>query len=170
MTTPQVVACVVAVLGCVTDIRSRRIPNVLTFGAAGCALLYHLAASGLAGLGASAAGLAVGLAMFIPFFALGGLGGGDVKLLAAIGAWLGPAATVWAGLYAMLAGGPLAIGVALWRGYARRAATNIYSLLMFWRIAGFQPHPAITLESSSGPRLPYAIPIAAGLALTLWLN
>jgi prepilin peptidase CpaA len=159
-----------AFLGCLCDVSTRRIPNVLTFSAALAALTYHTASAGWSGLGYSASGAAVGLALFLPLFALRGMGGGDVKLLAALGAWMGPGHTVWLALFAALAGGPLALVVAIWRGYGRELFSNIWSLLMFWRIAGIQPHPTLTLDSASSPRLPYAIPIAVGLVATLWLR
>jgi hypothetical protein len=69
-----------------------------------------------------------------------------------------------------LAGGPIAVLVALWKGYLGRALGNLWGLLMFWRVAGLRPHPTLTLESSGAPRLPYAVPIAAGLVMTLWLR
>lgn len=167
---PQAAALGVALLGCVTDLRSRRIPNVLTFGAAAGALGFHLADAGLSGLGWSALGWVTGLALFLPLFLLRGLGGGDVKLLAAIGAWLGPGPTVWLAIYTALAGGVMALVVAVSAGYFRQAFRNIWSLLMFWRVAGVQPHPGLTLDSPGAPRLPYAVPIAAGLVVTLWLR
>jgi hypothetical protein len=42
-------------------------------------------------------------------------------------------------------------------------------MLSYWRVMGMQPHPAVTLETAAGPRLPYSLPIAAGLGMTLWL-
>jgi prepilin peptidase CpaA len=172
MDVPQVAALGVALAGCVADIKSRRIPNVLTFGAAAGALGFALVTGGLVGLGWSAAGWAVGAALFLPFFALGGLGGGDVKLVAALGAWLGPGPAVWLVLWSALAGGPLALVVALSRGYAKQAVGNLWGLLTYWRVAGIRPHPGLTLESApaNAPRLPYALPIAAGLVVTLWLH
>jgi prepilin peptidase CpaA len=167
---PQVAALVVAFLGCITDLKSRKLPNVLTFGAAAGALGYHVAAGGWPGLGWSALGWLVGAAMFFPIFLLRGIGAGDVKLLAALGAWLGPMPAVWLALFTAIAGGPLALIVALSRGYARTALSNIWGLLAFWRAAGFKPHPGITLDVPGAPRLPYALPIAAGLVLTLWLR
>jgi prepilin peptidase CpaA len=169
---PRMVALVVALSACVTDVRSRRIPNVLTFGAAAAALVFGLASGGFAGLGWAIAGWTVGAGLFFPLFALGGLGAGDVKLLAALGAWLGPGLTVWVALWGAIAGGPLAIVVALSRGYARQALGNLWGLLTYWRVIGLQPHPGLTLESapSTTPRLPYALPIAAGLMVTLWLH
>jgi prepilin peptidase CpaA len=170
LTFPSLAALVVALIACVTDVRSRRIPNVLTFGAAAGAFGFFLAGQGLAGLGWAAGGWAVGLVMFLPFFALGGIGAGDVKLLAALGAWLGPGAAVWVALCAAVAGGPMAIAVALSSGYLRESFANLRGLLLFWRVAGLQPHPVLTLENPTTVRLPYALPIAAGLMVTLWLR
>lgn len=161
-------ALLVALAGCVTDLRTRRIPNVLTISAASAAIAFHVLQSGGHGAVQAVLGLAVGLALFFPLFALGGLGGGDVKLLAALGAWMGPQATLWVALWAAMAGGPLALVVALSRGYLRTAFANIWSLLMFWRVAGLRPHPAVNLETPGTPRLPYAVPIAVGLVVTLW--
>jgi len=118
----------------------------------------------------SAGGWVVGLMLFLPLFALRGIGGGDVKLLAAIGAWLGPVPTIWVALFTALAGGVLAILVSAYHGYTRQAFTNVWGLLAYWRVMGVRPHPSLTLESSGTPRLPYAIPMAAGLGLALWLK
>ena len=172
MDLPRIATIVIALIACVTDVRSHRISNVLTFGAAAGALGFGLANGGFAGLGWAVAGWAVGAALFFPLFALGGLGAGDVKLLAALGAWLGPGLAVWVALWAAVAGGPLAVAAALSRGYARRAFSNLWGLLTYWSVVGLRPHPGLTLESASTstPRLPYALPIAAGLMVTLWLH
>lgn len=170
LTVPQAAVLVLAVAGCVTDLRSRRIPNLLTLGGAAAALLFHGVTGGASGLGWSAAGWLTGLALFLPVFALRGIGGGDVKLLAALGGWLMPGSTVWLAIYTALAGGVLAIAVAVNARYFGQALRNVWGLLMFWRVAGIGPHPGLTLESARAPRLPYALPIAAGLVLTLWLR
>ena len=103
------------------DIRTRRIPNVLTalMSAAGIAL----AATGASGIsvGFAALGLVVGLLVMLPGHALGATGAGDVKLMAAIGAIVGPGMAVNAFLFTALTGGLLALGVAVLRG--RLAAT-----------------------------------------------
>src|SRR5262245_40817334 len=155
---------------CVTDLRSRRIPNVLTFGAAGAALVYAGVTGGWVGLGSAVLGWFIGTVAFIVPFALGGLGGGDVKLLAAIGAWLGPVGAFWLALYSGVAGGVMAIGVALATGYLRKALSNVSLLLMHWRVWGLRPLAEVSLEGSEGPRLAYALPIFAGLVTTLWLR
>src|SRR5262245_8754207 len=107
------------VLSCAWDLRARRLPNVLTFGSALAALAVHSLDGGLPAAGLSVAGCLTGILLFLPWFLAGGMGGGDVKLLGAFGAWLGPQQTLWAGLFAMLAGGVLAAGVTLYQ-IARR--------------------------------------------------
>jgi len=170
MRTIEVAAIVTALLGCVTDLTFRRIPNVLTLGAALAALIFHLFSNGAGGLLLSLSGWAVALLIFLPFFWLGGMGGGDVKLLAALGAWLGPGAAVVIALWTALVGGAMALILAIATGYLLHAWLNLRTLAGHWLHTGFRPHPAMTLDSSGGPRLPYALPIAAGLMVTLWLR
>jgi prepilin peptidase CpaA len=158
------------VVAIITDLATRRVPNVLTFGTAGVALIFALATKGWAGLALALGGWAVGCALFLPWFLLGGMGAGDVKLLAGFGAWLGPGAAVWAALYAGVAGGPMALVVAAANGYLKKSFTNLWCLLTFWRVAGIQPLPTLTLRTAQSPRLPYAIPIAVGAGLALWLR
>lgn len=157
-------------LACLTDWRTRRIPNVLTLSAAAGAVLFHLITGGLPAVGWSLAGLILGAALFFPMFALRGMGAGDVKLLAAVGAWLGPGQVAIVALSTSLIGGAIAIVVALAHGYLRKALTNIYLVLMHWRVAGVKPLPEVTLEATRGPRLAYAFPIAIGTVVTLWLK
>jgi prepilin peptidase CpaA len=163
-------ALALAAAACVTDLRSRRIPNVLSIGGAALALSASFLVYGVAGLGQSVLGWLVGCAAFLPFFLLGGMGAGDVKLLAALGAWLGPAGAFWTAVYGGLAGGPLAVGVALYRGYLGQSLMNLGTLLTFWRTSGIQPLPSLTLQSAVGPRLPYALPIAVGAVVVIWLR
>jgi len=152
------------------DVATRRIPNALTLGGAAAALAFHFFTGGLSALGSSLLGLTVGLLLFFPLFALGGLGAGDVKLLACLGAWLGPAGALWTAMYAAMAGGVLAIVVMLLRGYVREGAANIRLLLTHWRVVGIRPLPELTLQHGRGPRLAYAVPIAAGALVTLRLK
>jgi prepilin peptidase CpaA len=166
----QSVAVGVAVTAVVWDVATRRIPNHLTFGAALAAFAAHGYAAGWAGAGASLSGWLVGAAFFFPVFALGGMGAGDVKLLAAVGAWLGPAAAAWVALYSGVAGGVMAVFVAVCSGYLIKAFTNIWCLLMYWRIAGVRPAPDLMLSSQQGPRLAFAVPVFAGLVVAIWLR
>jgi prepilin peptidase CpaA len=165
---PTVAVVGVAGVAVFFDVRSRRIPNLLTFGAALAALTYAAVHGGWTGVGTSAAGWFAGAALFFPFFALGGMGAGDVKLLAAVGAWLGPGDSVWVAMFAAMTGGVLGLAVALARGYLSTALSNVWLMLMHWRVEGLSPVPGVTLKDSKSPRLAYAIPIAIGLLCTLW--
>jgi len=157
-------------LACVFDVRSRRIPNLLTFGGAALAFAYAVVSRGPGGLLASFEGWAIGLALFLPMFLLGGMGAGDVKLLACLGAWVGPRQSFWMAIYAMVAGGVMAIFVALATGYLRQAISNVWMLMTYWRVVGVKPLPELTLATARGPRLPYAIPIAAGAIAAIWMH
>ena len=176
MNTVPFAALCVAGMGCVCDLRSRRIPNVLTFGAAAAAFAYHLTTGGVGALGQSALGWLVGVLVFIVPFALRGLGGGDVKLVAALGAWIGwndsfmAGGVIWLALYTAIAGGVMAIGVSMAYGYSRIALRNVGLLLCHWRVAGLTAVPDITLEGSSAPKLADAVPILVGMVATLWLR
>jgi prepilin peptidase CpaA len=170
MTAPQVVCLGLAVVACVWDLRTRRIPRLLTLGGAVAGLLFHLASGGASAGAFSAIGWLLGIAVFLVPFALGGIGGGDVKLLGALGAWLGPTDVIWLALYTGVAGGLLALLYSLVRGYLSQAVTNVRLLLTHWRVNGVRPLPELTLERGRGPRLAYAVPILAGTMVTLWLR
>ena len=170
MNVTQTVAIAIAAAACVTDLRTRRIPNVLTFGGALAGLAFHAATGGVGGFSQAIGGWTVGAMVFAIPFALGGLGGGDVKLLAALGAWLGPSTAIWLALYTGVAGGISAVVVALANGYLRTALTNVSVLLLHWHANGLLAKHEISLEGSSGPKLAYALPIFGGLLATLWLR
>ncbi len=166
----HIAVLLIAGIACVSDLRTRRIPNVLTFGAAAAALLFHLATRGVDGGAASISGWVVGVALLLAPYALGSMGAGDVKLLGALGAWLGPGDTVWLGVYTCMAGSVIALVVAVRHGYLRQACRNIWLLLLYWRVAGVRPMAELTLENGSAPRLAYATSILAGAVATLWLR
>jgi prepilin peptidase CpaA len=160
----------IVLVATITDIRRRRIPNALTFPAAIAALLFHAVTGGWQGAAWSLGGWCVGALLFFPIFALRGMGAGDVKLLAAVGAWLGPAQVLIVALLASVAGGVVAIGVATAHSYLRTALRNVWVLLTHWRVFGVQPLDTVTLQGTAGPRLAYALPIAIGTMVTLWLR
>ena len=124
-------AALLAGLGCgaVIDIRQRRIPNVVSVTTA--AVGVALAASGLSGLtvASSLAGLAAGFALMLPGHVIGGTGAGDVKLFAAAGTLLGTGRILPAFLFVAIAGGALAILVAVQRGRLTRTVTMAAQLL-----------------------------------------
>jgi len=166
----QAAAVAIAIVAAIWDLKSRRIPNLLTFGGALIAVAVHGYTGGLTGAGWALAGWMVGIAFFLPFFILAGMGAGDVKLLAALGAWLGPGQAAWLALFSLIAGGVLGLVVALGSGYLTQAIANIGWMFQFWRSEGPKPVPEVTLATHRGPRLAYAVPVLAGLMVTLWLQ
>jgi prepilin peptidase CpaA len=104
-----------ALAATIIDIRTRRIPNALTAAIAGVGVGF--AASGISGVSVlgSVAGFALGLALMMPGHALGATGAGDVKFMGAVGAVVGPGMVVSAFLFTALAGGVLALAVAVQR-------------------------------------------------------
>jgi prepilin peptidase CpaA len=97
-----------------TDLRTSRIPNWLTFSAMGFALVEHAWFGGLHGLMFGILGLGVGLGLFFILFISGGIGAGDVKLMAAVGATLGLYGALITGFLTIMAGGIYALGAMIY--------------------------------------------------------
>ena len=146
----------------VIDLRSQRIPNLLTFPFAITALAYHLLIRGPQGLWFSLAGLGLGFGLMFAPYLLRAMGGGDVKLLAAVGAWLGPQLVLVAFLLTSLAGGVYALVVLarrrnLLRGVLQRLRAALYAV---FATGEFHYQPAA--ESVGLPKLCYGLAIALG--------
>jgi prepilin peptidase CpaA len=147
-------------LATVVDLRTRRIPNVLT--ATMAAIGIGIAAAGLNGVsvGAAALGVVVGLALMLPGHVLGATGAGDVKLMAAIGSLVGPVLVIKAVLFTLVAGGVLAVAVALSR---RRLRTTLASTARLIAAPG-DARTEMTLAPAAS-RFAYAPAIALGSLL-----
>jgi prepilin peptidase CpaA len=119
----------VTVIATVTDLRTRRVPNWLTFGSAAAGLA--MAAMHVDGVGVAGAleGLLVGLLLMLPGHLIGKTGAGDVKLLAAVGTLLGPKSIVMAFPYSAIAGGGLAVLVAISRRRFRETLAGTATLV-----------------------------------------
>ena len=167
---PSIAILGLGVVAAALDATTRRIPNALTFGSTAVGVAFAAATGGVQGLGWSVAGWMVGLLLFLPLFALRAMGGGDVKLLAAFGAWLGPALVCWVAIYGAIAGGVLALVLVLGRGRLRTTIANMWAIVTHWRLSGLKPHPVVTLDNPDAVRMPYALPIALGALATLWLR
>jgi prepilin peptidase CpaA len=154
-----------ALLGGGWDLATRRIPNWLTFPIMAAGLVWNSYAAGWHGLWVSAAGLALGAGILLPFFLMGGTGAGDVKMLAAAGAIVGSWGLLRIFIYFGLFGGLLALAVAITAGRFGAVIKNtgyLASLLgkARWREAGEM--------KSAAPALPYGAVIAAGCLLFVW--
>lgn len=154
----------------VCDLRTRRIPNRLTFGGATAGLLFSLAAPHHGGgLLWALGGLGLGLALMLPLYLLRALGGGDVKLMAMSGAFLGPEGTWQAVLFVFVVGGVLAMAYALWHRVVGRLLRNTLKtvqILSMTVAAGMRPDARASSSQSVGS-LPYGVSIALGTAAFL---
>jgi prepilin peptidase CpaA len=139
------------------DLSTRRVPNTLTGGLALLGLLLAVSGHGRIGAGAAVAGCLIGLALMLPGHLFGATGGGDVKLLAAFGMLLGPADTLAAFLISAIAGGVLALGVAVHRGRVRETLGSTVRVATHGRLAAH--------ESGAHNTFAYAPAIALGAAL-----
>lgn len=162
-----VVFTLLLVVGCVTDVKSRKIPNELVAAILATGWLFALYSPDVfRALGTSLAGTAVGFGIWIGFYLAGAIGAGDVKFFSAAGAWLGPAATWRAALIAALAGGVLALAFLLLEkrlgGVLRRMALAAST----GSLAGI-PDRLAPMRTRHRP-LPYGVALAIGALVAAW--
>ncbi len=153
------------VLGLVWDVRERRIPNWLTVGALALALGLR-ALPGPPELLPGVLGALFAFLITLPLFVLGGFGGGDAKLLMAMGAFLGNRLFWPALLLVGIVGGLLAIITALRQGVMLRMLLNTRDLFVYLITLG-KSGEIRTLESADAITIPYGVAIAVG-ALAAW--
>lgn len=143
------------------DVRARRIANRLVVVGLVAGLVGHTSLSGAAGFGIGSAGACVGLLCLLPFYIQGGMGAGDVKLMAMCGAFLGPVHVIVAAVASLLVGGVLGVG---W--------------FFFWQFSAGQDNAtdetrvdSDTLRANqavaAAPPIPYALAIVAGVLIAL---
>ena len=113
----------------VVDMRTRRVPNPLTVGIAATGLTFAATRWSDLTVAAAALGFSVGLGLMLLPYLFGAMGGGDLKLFAALGTFLGPRPTLQAFLYTLLAGGILAVVVALQRRRLHETMQNAAELV-----------------------------------------
>ena len=163
-------AAACALVGSVFDVKSRRIPNFITFPSILLGLVLHLALGGwrqlLSSLGA---GLICGV-VFLLFYIAGGMGAGDVKLMTAVGCIAGMPHVAYLLVLTALSGGVMAVALALAHGRLQQTITNVGALATHHSHEGLQPHPDLNLSNHSTLRLPYALAIAGGSLLTLYFQ
>lgn len=145
------------------DLKERRIPNLLTAIVLGLGLVTRGVLEGTPGLTSALAGAAVAFGLTLPGWWLGGMGAGDVKLMAAVGAWLGPVGAVFAVLFSLIAGGVFAAVVALRRGMLRQALFGALVLGHLALASVARPAAApVTPAFTTGVRFPFAGAVMLG--------
>jgi prepilin peptidase CpaA len=150
------------------DVRTKRIPNYLTFGGALAGLGFRWGSYGLWGLMDGLLGLILGLALLLLPYLRGGMGAGDVKALAALGSWLGPRLIMYLSLYMALCGGLLILGVLWWRGLLWFKIRQGWVSLLNWFLC--RPHGGSASPPARGKTetVPYGLALALGMVLLCW--
>jgi prepilin peptidase CpaA len=161
-----VILVLALVAASLTDVAHRKIPNVITYPLALFGLIYNIAMAGVSGLLFSFSGILVGGGILLLFYALGGMGAGDVKLLAAVGSILGPLGAFHAFLYAALAGGLYALVVLYRHGAVRDSLRRLTPVVDgFLHVRAIQD--PLIVNRSGVPHLCYALAISVGTVLAV---
>lgn len=159
---PVVILTMVLLMAVVMDLRSSRIPNWLTFSAMGFALAGHAWLNNMDGVLFSLAGLGTGLGVFFLFYLAGGIGAGDVKLMAAVGAFVGVYGVLSCAWLAMMIGGAYAVGAMCYQwGLAAAGQRLVYAAYGAVVVGG----SAWSRELALPFKLKYGLAIAAGTLL-----
>jgi prepilin peptidase CpaA len=166
----QILLVLVAGLSALSDLRSRTIPNWLTMGGL-AAVLAQVAVNGWLGVQAAGLGFGVAMLVYVPLFLLRLMGGGDVKMMAAIGAAAGPGNWLAIFLITSILGGPIALAAILLQGRFGKTMRNIGA--MIWQLVRLRaPHhadPELDVAHPKSVGLPHGAVIALGVAVFLVL-
>jgi prepilin peptidase CpaA len=159
-------------IAAIADFRVHRIPNRVVAPLAAGGLAYAVMSRSMAaGVGFAAAGAVVGLLVWLPFHLLRWIGAGDVKLMAAVGAWLGAGGALRASLAGAVAAGALALAMLLWRRSSKDAAANMILLVntIRKRPAGLLV-PRQSIVAANERVMPYGVALVIGALAAGWFN
>ena len=161
----QAVVLAFVVTAAVSDLRWRRIPRWLTLSGLVCGLVYHAVFGGIVtAVVATFLGFAAGLALF----QLGAIGGGDVKLIAALGAMLGLSHWVVAMEVSVFASALIALIQAAARGVLRQTIAGVGDLVRWLITSGAKKHPLIHVGNTAKLRAPFGAAAALGTIIAVW--
>lgn len=162
---PTVIVLAVATF---TDLRSRRIPNWLVFPFLIAGFIVSGWLHGWHGVGESFAGFGLGLLLYGFLFWMGGMGAGDVKLCAAIGAWIWPHQLFIALVITGMAGGIMVLCWAAFGGFLKELFTGAGDLVFGWKDRGMVRNPEVALSNPLKRKIPYAPAIAIGTLISFF--
>ena len=160
---------VVLSVATITDLYNRRIPNWLVFPYWLAGIVVQGVLFGWHGIGQSLAGAGLAIGVFGLLFLLGGMGAGDVKLLAAAGAWIGPKQMVFALIFTALVGGVIVVVWAALGGFLLDLFKGTGDLMAGWR-RGTLRDPEVTIENPRRRKIPYAPAIAVGTLFSFFVR
>ncbi|MDZ4821515.1 MAG: A24 family peptidase [Planctomycetota bacterium] len=162
---------VTLIVAAIIDGKQLKVPNWITFPMIVSGWIFNVYMLGWEGLGFTLLGTVVGLALLLPLYAIGGMGAGDVKLLAGVGAWVGSSVTFYAFCLSAVIGGVIAIGMVLFQRSWLKHKHQFFAILGEISTIG-SPTELATIAAERKSRmllLPYGIPIAIGtIAYFCW--
>jgi prepilin peptidase CpaA len=158
-------AIAVTLIAAWLDWRTRRIPNWLTLPALALGIGANALADGWPGVKASLEGAGLALLILLPFVLMRGLGAGDWKLMAAVGALLGPFLLLIALLASVFVSGLMAMVHLVRHGRVLTALRNLVALIRGAFAFGFRAHPQISLDNPKLLKLPFGV--AAAIATVI---
>lgn len=162
----QVALLLLVSIAAVNDLATRRIPNrLLLAGMVSALLLYLLSARPGELLMSAVGGMALGLALFLPFYLLRGMAAGDVKMMVVVGFFTGPDEALQIAVLSWCAGGVMALLLVLLHGQLRPVLGNLHRLLLRTMTSGSVLPVAV--EPTSVGSMPYGVAIAVGTIITL---
>ena len=172
MTLPTLLQGALATLvavAAINDLRSRTIPNWLVLAGIAGGFTLNPWISGWPGLKDASLGFGVALLVYLPLFLLRAMGGGDVKLMAAVGSLSGPQNWLVIFVLTAIVGGVVALAVVLFRGAVGRTVRNIAGLIgnLARGRAPWSGNDALQVGGSSAMTLPHGFAIAIGTAVFL---
>lgn len=156
--------CLVLIVAAWIDGKELRVPNWITFPMVLSGLVFNLCVEGWLGLGAGLLGMVVGLLCLLPLYSVGGMGAGDVKLMAGMGAWLGWKLTFYAFCISTVVGAVMAVAMVLYGRNFRKHYENFLLILCEWTSIK-NPTKLSKIAAERKPTmllLPYGIPICIG--------
>ncbi|MGG2025714.1 A24 family peptidase [Gottfriedia sp. S16(2024)] len=156
----KTVLAIVLLISLITDIRNRKILNIVTLPAIFFGFIYYTITLGFDGLIFSSKGFLAGLGFLIIPYLLGGMGAGDVKLMAAIGALMGTIFTFYAFIYTAVIGGIIGIILIIKRRGAWNSIKSLFYTLAFQNSnLGFK---LTNQDNQTKILFPYGVPIVLG--------
>lgn len=156
-----------ATTAAIADLCWRKIPRVLTVTGLVTGLAFHLWHGGLRAFLIAVLAAVLGFIVGIALFRLGAIGGGDVKLIVAMGAMLSLEAWIVAMEAAILAAGAIALIQAVRHGRLRQTLRNTGEILHGLGSRGLQPHPVINVSNPAMLRAPFGVAVAIGTVLAV---
>ena len=159
-------------ISAITDLYSRRIPNAAVVAGLAAGIVLNTWLAGWSGLLHSLSGFGLAILIYVPLFVIRAMGGGDVKLMAAAGAIVGPRDWFTLFVLASLAAGVIALGMLIARNALGTAFWNvmhIFKELGHFR-APYKSQPQLDIASPLALTMPHGVAIAIGAAILMSLR